>query len=273
MLDELLNQVRIHRSCERQLHGDLEHVLAEQRHPSGSIRLVQVSAGRQRRAAIEHPDVVQSQEAALEDVGPCAVLAIHPPREVEQQLLERALQPVEVTRSAPGFLQAVGKDRGPGVHRWIDVAEVPFVGGQLTARVQVLGPHHQVELLFAEVHIDHGQREAVEGEVPRRVPRVFPFVRHRDDVSVVHVMPVLVPRGVLSALIQADAALLEPALDVVVVELLGPEHARECLPHHVGPVGADRGREDTPVEFVRLLPPAGQHGFERASERAIRFPL
>src|SRR2546430_12612401 len=54
------------------------------------------------------------------------------------------------SRSAPGFLQAVGEDRGPGVHPWIDVAEVPFVGGQLTARVLGLGPHHQGELRSEE---------------------------------------------------------------------------------------------------------------------------
>ena len=32
--------------CERQLDGDLEHVLAEQRHPGGAVGLLEVAAGR-----------------------------------------------------------------------------------------------------------------------------------------------------------------------------------------------------------------------------------
>ena len=52
-----------------------QHVLAEQRHPRGAVGLLQISARGQRRAAVEDADVVQTQEAALEDVlarsGPC----------------------------------------------------------------------------------------------------------------------------------------------------------------------------------------------------------
>ena len=48
--------------------GDVEHVLAVQRHPGGAVGLLEVAAGRQRRAAVEDADVVQAEEAALEDV-------------------------------------------------------------------------------------------------------------------------------------------------------------------------------------------------------------
>ena len=75
VLAELEGHVRVVRIGHRQLDGDLEHVLAEQGHPGGAVGLFQVAAGRQRRAAIEDADVVQAQEAALEDVparsGPC----------------------------------------------------------------------------------------------------------------------------------------------------------------------------------------------------------
>ena len=37
---------------------------------------------------VEDPDVVHAEEAALEQVGPVGVLAVHPPGEVEQQLGE-----------------------------------------------------------------------------------------------------------------------------------------------------------------------------------------
>src|SRR5213075_1283066 len=42
--------------------------------------------------------------------------------------------------------------------------------------------------------VDHREREHVEREVPRGVPRVLPFVGHRDDVGVQHVMPMVVAR-------------------------------------------------------------------------------
>ena len=41
---------------------------AVHRHPARAVRLLEVPAGRQRRAAIEDADVVEAEEAALEDV-------------------------------------------------------------------------------------------------------------------------------------------------------------------------------------------------------------
>jgi hypothetical protein len=50
------------------------------------------AAGRQRRAAVEDADVVEAEEAALEDVVAPRVLAVDPPGEVQQQLVEDALE-------------------------------------------------------------------------------------------------------------------------------------------------------------------------------------
>ena len=71
----------------RQLRRQLQHVLAEERHPCRAVRLLEVAAGGERRAAVEDADVIQAEEAALEDVLAEAVLAVHPPGEVEQQLV------------------------------------------------------------------------------------------------------------------------------------------------------------------------------------------
>ena len=51
-----------------------------------------MAAGGQRCAAVEDADVVEAEEAALEDVVAVGVLAVDPPGEVEQQLVEDALQ-------------------------------------------------------------------------------------------------------------------------------------------------------------------------------------
>ena len=86
---------RTSRPCPRRIGSSaasstamLQHVLAEERHPRRAVGLLEVPAGRQRRAAVEDADVVEPEEAALEDVLAEAVLAVHPPGEVEQQLVE-----------------------------------------------------------------------------------------------------------------------------------------------------------------------------------------
>ena len=189
----------------------------------GAVGLLQVAAGRQRRATVKDPDVVQPQEAALEDVVAGAVFAVHPPGEVEQQLLEGALEPVEVPLAVSGLLQPVGKDGGPGMHRRVDVAKVPLVGRELSVGMQIVGLEHQVQLLLAELFVYQGQGQDVEGQVPGSVPGVFPLVRHRDHVGIVHVVPVVVTRrGLARRLEGVRAAFLQPPIHIVVVELLAP---------------------------------------------------
>ena len=65
----------------------------------------------QRRAAVEHADVVEAEEAALEDVAALRVLAVHPPGEVEHQLVEDALEEREVAGSSPRCLRSIWKTR------------------------------------------------------------------------------------------------------------------------------------------------------------------
>ena len=197
VLDELERHVRVGRVVHGQFNGDLEHVQAEERHPGRAVGLFEVTAGRQRRTAVKHADVVQAEESALEGVFARTILAIEPPGEVEQQLLKTALQPLDVALARARLFQAVGEDGGPGMHRRIHVAEVPFVGGDLAVRVQVVLTQHQIELLLAEIHVHQRERQDMEGEVPRGVPGILPFVRHGDDVGVVHVVPLRIARRLL----------------------------------------------------------------------------
>ena len=181
-----------------------------------------------------------------------------------KQLLSHSLSPSPVCR----LFQAVGEDGGPGVHRRVDVAEVPLVGRDLAVGVHVALAQHQLQLLLAEIGIDERQGEDVEGEVPGRVPGILPLVRHRDHVAVVHVVPVVVARGGLARRLErVGAALLQPLVHVVVVELLAPEHARQGLPHDVGRVGVQRGRDDGGVELVGLGAPRLEDVVEAAAER------
>src|SRR5262245_24240864 len=96
-----------------------------------------MAASRQGRAAIENADIVESQESTLEDVLAFRVLPIHPPREVQHELVKHALQELAVATTAAFLLDLVHAPRGPGVHRRIDVAERPFVRWNLPVRMHV----------------------------------------------------------------------------------------------------------------------------------------
>lgn len=90
------------------------HVQAIERHPSSAICLTQRASRRKGLGAIEQTDVIQPKETTLEDIVTAGILAIHPPCEVEQELLEdtfeegKVFSPVEFTfdledtESSPG---------------------------------------------------------------------------------------------------------------------------------------------------------------------------
>ena len=140
--------------------------------------------GRQRRRAVEDADVVEAEEPALEDVLALGVLAVDPPGEVQEQLVEDALEELAVALARPLLVDLVDAPGRPRVHGRVHVAEGPLVGRQLPVRVHVPLAQQQHELLLGEVGVDEGERDAVEREVPRGVPGVLPLVRHRDDVGV-----------------------------------------------------------------------------------------
>ena len=158
----------------------------------GAVGLLEVAAARQRRGAVEHADVVQAEEAALEDVLALGVLAVHPPGEVQQQLVEGALEEQPVGHAGHAAIDLVDAPHRPGVDRRVDVAEGPLVGRDLPVGVHVPLAQEQDQLGLGELGVDHGQRDHVERQVPGGVPRVLPLVGHRDDVLVVEVRPLVI---------------------------------------------------------------------------------
>ena len=194
LLGELRRQVLVGRIARRQLHADLEHVLTEQRHPGRPVGLLEIAPGRQRRAAVEDADVVQAEEAALIKVLAEPVLAVRPPGEIQRQLGEGAREEREIRFAAERLLRPMQEDRGPGMNRRVDVAEIPLVGGNLSGRMQVKGLQHQFELALGEIDVDRRERDGVKRQVPGGEPGIFPFVRHRNDGVIDHMRPFAVPR-------------------------------------------------------------------------------
>ena len=100
MGDKLEGHVEVHRIVLGELGRDLEHPLAVERHPGGSVGLLESAAPGQRRRSIEDPDVVEAEESALEQVAVVWILAVDPPGEVRQQPVEHAGEKLVVALAA-----------------------------------------------------------------------------------------------------------------------------------------------------------------------------
>src|SRR5215470_19474092 len=96
MLEELDGDILIRRIVVGQSQRYLQHVEAVFGHPGRTVGLLEHVAARQHRRAVEWPDVVEPQKAALEYVVTERVLTVDPPREVDQQFLKGSRQEVEV---------------------------------------------------------------------------------------------------------------------------------------------------------------------------------
>ena len=73
------------------------------------------------------------------------------------------------------LLRLVKAQRRPGLHGRIDVAEVPFVGGQLPVRVHVPGLAEQDQLMLGVLQIEIGRASPDERPSPRPRTRETPI--------------------------------------------------------------------------------------------------
>ena len=202
--------------------------------------------GKQRRT-IEGPDVVEAQEPALEDVVALGVLAIDPPREVDEQLVEDAGEEPVVGRT----VDFEDPQRGPRVYRRVDVVERPFVRGELTVGVHVPLAAEQDELPLREFGIDMRERHALKAQVPGGKPRVFPLVGHGKHAGRVEVTPSgVASREAFRGWRRLGRIAVEPPRHVVVIELLAPQHAAERLTDNQPFVGGEPVRHEARVEDV-----------------------
>ena len=271
VLEELDRHLLVGAVVLREQQGELEHVQAEHGHPCSPVGLLQVTGDRQGCRAVDRPDVVQAQKAALEDVVSLHVLAVNPPGEIQQELVEDRLQEFIVA----GLIDLEDADRRRGVHRRVHVREGPLVGGQLSRRRHVPGTGEELELVLGQLRVDMRQRDAMKCEVPGRKPRILPLVRHRDHVLRIEVAPPRVAaRPVTIRGRRAARITIEPAGHVVLIELLGPEHPAEGLAHHARLVGAAVGWREQGVEGVGLALSRRQHRAEARAQvgRAVAQP-
>ena len=77
----------------------------------------------------------------------------------------------------------------PGQHGWIYIAEVPFVGRNLSVRMLIPLANYGIDLALGEVRIDQGEGNTMKSQVPRGIPGEFPIVGHGHDALIVEVAP------------------------------------------------------------------------------------
>src|SRR6516225_972224 len=94
----------------------------------------------------------------------------------------------------------------------------------------------------------------MKGEVPGGEPRIFPLVRHRDDMIADHVEPLAVANLAGRGPHWVGIVFHEPFIGMVKEILLAPQHPGQRLSHHIGYVLAYAGGSYRPVKLVGLAP-------------------
>src|SRR5271170_4385593 len=174
-----------------QFQSHRQHGRAIECHPRCAVSLLQKPTGRQRLRAIKYSDVVHPQESAAEQVVALRILAIHPPGEIQVELLEHSGEKMRIALAAlSGDL--VNTPRSPRMQRWVYVGERKLIRGNLTVRMHVPFTQQSNDLVFCELRIDRRHWNHVTGKVPRRVPWVLPLVGDRDNVAVIEMRPLAV---------------------------------------------------------------------------------
>ena len=124
---------------------------------------------------------------------PVGVLAIHPPGEIHQQFVKDAFQKriIRACRRACGRSEtrASRPRRAPEDSRRRTPTHRPESARSDACTIRA---ETSCSCALREIRIHHRQRDHVERQIPRRVPRIFPGVRHRDDVFVEQVHPLRV---------------------------------------------------------------------------------
>ncbi|MNK48715.1 hypothetical protein D3C87_675500 [compost metagenome] len=150
------------------------------------------------------------------------------------------------------FIDFENPESGPSVNRRIHVIKVPFVSWHLSVRVHIPFFRHCNQLGFSEFRINHTKTHAMERQIPSRIPRIFPLVRHRDDVFVVKMLPIAVS-DVAFSLNREIRVAFQPFSNVVMIELFIPKQTCKSLSLDISLVLVFNIFLDVGVEIIRIL--------------------
>ena len=93
----------------------------------------------------------------------------------------------------------------------------------------------------------------MESQVPRRIPGILPLVGHGDDVTVEHMKPLgIAGLPLFRSQYRMSVVLEQPFVEVEIVILFGPQHARQRLAVYAPLILGEVLRRDAIVELVSL---------------------
>ena len=152
--------------------------------------------------------------------------------------MENLLQKLRIRSPCP-HSRVVQTQCRPGVHRRIYIGKVPLVSRHLAVRMRVPFAEKQDQLILAVVGINPRECRSMEGEIPGAVVGILPCVRHREDITVEDVLPILIPDGMSGRRRWFGGIPLLPLGLNQIVKLLGPKKSRIGLPGHVFLLGIE----------------------------------
>src|SRR5579863_10551939 len=85
------------------------------------------------RISVKSSYIIQTQKTAFKKIIPILVFPVYPPGKIEQKFMEDRFQKISVAwYIMESLFTSVNTPGGPCMHRWIYIAECPFVCRQLT---------------------------------------------------------------------------------------------------------------------------------------------
>lgn len=125
---------------------------------------------------------------------------------------------------------------------------------QLAIRMAVPLSGEQVDLLLCKIRVHHGKRDAVESTVPSSKERVFPRIRHGQDVINVQMFPLRVSDSFPARWRwRLGRISIGPLIPNELIILLAPHHTRESLALNVTQVITHWEGADAVVKVVRFV--------------------
>ena len=154
VLEEFGRDIFVDVIFRRKLDRDSHQVEGKHSHPTRAVALFEMAAVGKRVVAVEHADVVESEEPALENILPFGVLAVHPPGERDQHLVENRFQKCAIAFAGLLAFDLIDTPGGPRQHRRIHIVKIPLVSWNFSVGVLIPFAHDEIELRLGELDID-----------------------------------------------------------------------------------------------------------------------
>src|SRR5437588_1821686 len=121
VLEEFGGQNFVNAVVRTQFESNSHQVETKETHPARAIGLFKHSAAGQLLSAINHSDVVETEESAFENVVALAIYAVHPPGNAHEQFVQTLFEEASIGFPQVPFFNLVNLPASPSLHRRIHI--------------------------------------------------------------------------------------------------------------------------------------------------------